>query len=97
MIIRIFRAKVHEGKQKEFENFFVTQAIPHVKSQQGLVSLSIGRPIHTSPDEFMMIMTWKDLDAIKAFAGENWQKAVILDDERDLLKEVFVHHYETVD
>jgi heme-degrading monooxygenase HmoA len=97
MIIRIFRAIVHDGKQDEFENFFLTQAIPHVKSQKGLISLSIGTPFHTSPNEFMMIMIWKDLDSIKSFAGENWQNAVILEDERDLLKEVFVHHYESVD
>ena len=97
MIIRVFRARVHEGKQSEFERFFTGTAIPHVVRQPGLISLSVGRPLPSSPDEFVMIMKWKDLDSIKAFAGEEWGKAVILEEERHLLREVSLHHYEHVE
>ena len=96
MIIRIFRAVVNDGKQQEFENFFRLQAVPHVSSQPGLISLEVGRPLSTSPNEFTMVMRWKDIDSIKSFAGDNWQQAVILEDEKHLIKEVFVHHFELV-
>lgn len=38
-------------------------------------------------------MRWRDLEAVKQFAGENWQTAVIDHEEARLLKETFVYHY----
>jgi len=96
VIIRIFRAKVHDGKQADFERFFLDTAVPHVRKQSGLISLGIGRPESSTPDEFVMIMRWKDLDSVKEFAGADWQSAVILEEERHLIREVSVHHYEYV-
>ena len=32
-------------------------------------------------------------DAIRGFAGEDWNQAVVLPEEAHLLKETFVHHY----
>ena len=96
MIIRIFRAVVQPGKQQEFEAFFTETAIPHVRKQPGLISLFIGRPGPRTPDEFVMVMKWKDLESVKAFAGSDWEHAVILEAERHLIKAVSVHHYEHV-
>ena len=96
MIIRVFRAIVREGKHREFEEFFLEKAVPHVKSQPGLVSLPVGRPLPSTPDEFLMTMLWTDIESVKAFAGSEWEQAVILDDERHLIKEVFVYHYERI-
>lgn len=95
MIIRVFRAVVQDGMQNEFKQFFLNQAVPHVRSQAGLVELSVGLPIPSTPDEFLMIMFWKDLESVKGFAGSDWEKAVILEAERHLIKEVHVHHYES--
>jgi quinol monooxygenase YgiN len=97
MIVRVFRAVVHDGKQGEFKEFFLNEARPYVEKQNGLVSLFIGLPDDSSPNEFLMFMHWKDLASIKGFAGEDWNQAVILDEERHLLKEVFLHHYELVE
>lgn len=94
MIVRVFRALVHDGKQGEFEKFFFEKALPTIKSQPGLVGVSIGTPIKETPNEFMMTTVWKDLEALKGFAGENWHEAVIDPDEADLLCETFVHHYQ---
>jgi len=94
MIIRIFRVTVHDGKQAEFERFFREIAAPHVRSQPGLVSLRMGKPLPSSPCEFVMVMLWKDLDSVKQFAGNNWQQAVIMEEERDLIRQVSVRHFE---
>jgi heme-degrading monooxygenase HmoA len=94
MIIRVFRAVVHPGRQPEFERFFLNKALPKLKAQPGVVSVTVGKPLAVSPNEFMMTTVWRDLDALKGFAGENWQNAVIDPDEAHLLKETFVHHYE---
>ncbi len=93
MIIRVFRALVHPGKQDEFEWFFLNKALPKIKAQPGLVSVMIGKPIETSPTEFLMVTVWQGVNALKGFAGEQWQSPVIDPDEVHLLKETFVHHY----
>jgi hypothetical protein len=94
MILRFFRAIVHEGQQSDFRSFFLGTALPSVRSHDGLESVSIGLPHEASPAEFSMVMVWRDLDALKGFTGENWHEAVIHPDEAHLLKETHVHHYE---
>ena len=93
MIIRFFRAIVHEGKQEEFGAFFRDSMLPMVQSHDGLIDASIGFPSELSPREFCMVMRWRDLDALKGFAGEDWSEAVIHPDEGHLLAETHVHHY----
>jgi DNA-binding response OmpR family regulator len=41
----------------------------------------------------MVTTTWRDLDAIRTFAGERWFEAKILPGERHLLRSADVHHY----
>lgn len=93
MIIRVFQVTTHDGKQADFERFFRETAAPHVRSQQGLVSLHMGKPLPSTPCDFVMVMLWKDLASVKQFAGDSWQQAVILEEERDLIRDVSVHHF----
>jgi hypothetical protein len=95
MILRVFRAIVHEDKQAEFRQFFLHTALPGVRAHAGLETVSVGLPHETSPTEFSMVMVWRDLDALKEFTGDNWLEPVIHPDEVHLLKETHVHHYET--
>jgi quinol monooxygenase YgiN len=94
MIIRVFRARVHAGKAEEFRQFFLEKALPLVRAQPGLARADIGWPIAPTTDEFLMITVWRDLEAVKNVAGDNWQTARILPEERPLLREVEVEHYE---
>jgi heme-degrading monooxygenase HmoA len=94
MIIRVFRATVHDGKQDEFRTFFLETAVPLLSSQRGMLGLTVGWPMADSPTEFMMTTAWSDLESLKAFVGEDWAQAVIHPDEEHLLRETFVHHYE---
>ncbi len=97
MIVRVFRARVRSGKGAEFESLVRTLSIPLVKRQGGLVAFYSGRPTGASADEFVMVTVWRDLASLKAFAGDDWESAVIPEDERPLLRQTFVHHYETID
>lgn len=96
MIIRVFRAVVHEGKQEEFERFFRSTAIPLLEAQRGMLGLSVGRPMSPSTNEFVMVTHWESHDALVGFTGENWNQAVIDSREAHLLKETHVHHYESM-
>ena len=93
MILRFFLATTHDGKSEEFRALFLGTILPLIRSQDGLVSASVGLPHEDSPNEFSMVMIWRDMDAVRAFAGDDWDRAVVLPEEAHLLKETHVHHY----
>jgi len=93
MIVRVFRARTRPGKAEAFRKFFEEQALPVMREQRGLVRVEIGWPMAPT-DEFLMITVWRDLDSLRAFSGDDWMQAKLLPEERPLLDEVFVHHYE---
>lgn len=97
MIIRVFRPRVHAGMQEEFERFLRQTAMPFVSGHEGLVAQHVGRPMASSPDEFVYIAVWRDLAALRAFAGEDWTKAVVDPSEEHMLRETFLSHYEAVE
>ncbi len=96
MIVRVFRARVHAGKQAEFEAKVRELSIPLVKAQKGMVAFYSGRPMDSALDEFVMVTVWDSLASLQAFAGIDWNTSVIPEPERPLLAESSVHHYEVI-
>ena len=94
MIIRVWRGKVKPGMHEKLERLAKEQAMPSVSAQPGLLAQYVGRPIGGNSDEFVFISIWENLAALKRFAGEKWEEAVVLPDEKPLLSKSFVHHYE---
>lgn len=94
MIVRIFRVVTQPGKEAEFGKFFHETAIPLMKQQPGLETLIPGAPRPETPNEFCMVMVWRDLEALRAFVGEDWRSAHIHPDEAELVKERTLHHFE---
>ncbi len=94
MIVRIFRARVRAGQLVEFQRRVEQLSIPLVKGQKGMLMYYAGKPMDSGPGEFVMVTVWEDLASLKAFAGEDWSRAVIPEQELPLLEETFVHHYE---
>ncbi len=96
MIVRVFRALVHPGKQQEFKAKVNQLSIPLVQRQRGLIAYYSGGPTSASPEEFVMITVWRSLDDLKSFAGEDWNRSVIPEEELPLLRETYAHHYEVI-
>ena len=92
-VIRIFRATIKPGAEAPFKAFFLEEALPMVRRQEGLLSVQVGLPLESSPSQFSMITTWRDLAAVKKFAGTNWEQAVIDPREAPFIGESFVSHY----
>ena len=92
-IIRLFRATIKAGSEQQFRTFFLAEALPMVRRQDGLISVQVGLPMETSPSQFSMVTTWKDLASLKKFAGTDWEQAVIDPREAPLIEESFVSHY----
>ena len=96
MIIRVFQVTTHEGKEKEFSEFFHETAIPLMKSVDGIEKITFGAARETSPREFGIVMVWRDLDALKAFVGEDYENPHIHDDEAELVAARTIKHYDYV-
>ncbi len=97
MIIRVFRPTIHPGKESEFESFLRDTAIPLVSRQSGLVAQHVGRSYDPSSAEYLYVTIWRDVESVRAFAGERWQEAVITPDEEHLLEQTWIGHYEVIE
>lgn len=93
MIIRVFRGEVRPGKQEEFLRVLEEQGLPHFRAHPGMLGVHVGLPTEQAPEELLVTTMWRDLDALRTFAGERWYEAKILPGERHLLKRAHVHHY----
>jgi heme-degrading monooxygenase HmoA len=96
VIIRVFTPTIHPGKENEFEAFLRDTAVPLVARQAGLVAQHVGRPHGPPATEYVYVTVWEDVESIQAFAGEDWQEAVITAEEEHLLKQTRIVHYEVL-
>lgn len=96
MITRIFRVEVPSSLHVEFETKFLAVSVPHVQAAPGSVAVSVGRPTRWAPNEFVMISVWRDEAALRAFAGERWNQAVIPAGMEKFVAACWVHHYEQI-
>lgn len=94
MIIRVFRARTRPGMGETHERLVRELSMPLVGAQPGLIAFYVGRPVGGNTDEYSMVSLWEDIAALRAFAGDDWEQAVIPEPERPNLQEVHVHHYE---
>lgn len=97
MIMRIFQVVTRPGKEEEFSQFFHETAIPLMRRTEGIVQVLPGAPLADSPREFSFVMVWKDLDALKAFVGEDYQSPHIDPAEAELVESRSIKHYELVE
>ena len=93
MIIRIFRVRIDANLRDEFESKFATVSIQAVKSQDGFLSVQIGKSSKWTPDEYVMITQWDNENALEQFVGEAWNQPHIPDGMEKYVKECWVHHY----
>ena len=93
MIVRVFRAKIREGREGDFKRMVQEQSIPWLRDSDGMMGYFAGEPLPDAPREFLMVTLWRDVDALRAFAGEDWQTPVVTPDEEPLVEAMFAHHY----
>ena len=97
MIMRIFQITTRPGKEKEFGEFFQETAIPLIQNTKGIVSVLPGAPRPESPREFSFVMVWENLEALKAFVGEDYASPHIDPAEAELVEARSIKHYDLVE
>ena len=94
MITRLFRVRVPLALHAEFEPKFLRVSLPYVQQAAGLVTVSVAGPSCWSPEEYLMISIWENQAALQAFAGPQWNEAVIPSGMEKYVAECWVHHYQ---
>lgn len=97
MLMRIFQVVTRPGKEQEFSRFFHETAIPMMRKTEGLDTVLPGAARPDSPREFSFVMVWRDLEALKAFVGEDYRTPHIDPAENELVESRTIRHYDLVD
>lgn len=98
MITRMWHGKVPTKKALEYRTFLNEHAIPDYRSVEGNISVHILERTEGEITHFITLTFWKDLESIKAFAGEEVEVAKYYPEDRDFLLEFEpnVVHYAVV-
>ncbi len=98
MIARIFHRRTKAEDYEEYSNLMKSIAIPDYKNTKGFVDLTFLRRMENDIAHFTLITFWENLEVIKKFAGEVFEKAkYYVEDEKFLLEfEEKVIHNEVI-
>jgi heme-degrading monooxygenase HmoA len=97
VVVRVFRARVHEGKEHEFERFVLDAGLPMVKAHDGCTHVTVGKSRWSEQPEFVVVTHWESIEALQDFAGPDWQEAVVEPEEEHMLAGVSCDHYEVIE
>ncbi|HSL28312.1 MAG TPA: antibiotic biosynthesis monooxygenase [Anaerolineales bacterium] len=98
MIVRMWHGTVPAGKAGDYREFLIARAIPDYQSVEGNLSVHILERSEGAITHFITLTFWKDMDAIKVFAGEDVSAAKYYPEDQEFLLELEpnVVHYEVV-
>ncbi|KAF2335761.1 antibiotic biosynthesis monooxygenase [Flavobacterium daemonense] len=96
MIARIWHGKTKVEDFDVYTEFMIQRAIPDYEKTSGFVKLSFLRNIKNNEGHFTLITYWENLEVIKNFAGEDFEKAKYYPEDKQFLLEFEenVEHFE---
>jgi heme-degrading monooxygenase HmoA len=99
MIARIWRGVVRKDDADEYARYIADTGFRAYGETDGNRGAWMLRRDEDDRTEFLTLSMWESLDAVKAFAGEDHEAAVLYpEDERYLIEtDPKVRHYEVVD
>ena len=96
MIVRTWRGFTRESDKDTYVEYLKKTGLKEYTETPGNRGVWTLRRVRDGKAEFLLITMWDSYDAIKAFAGPDYGKAVYYsEDEKFLLeKDPYVSHYE---
>ena len=97
-IARIWRGRTPASKADEYARYLDANGIAKIRATPGNRGVTVLRRTDGDKAEFLVISIWNSIDAVKNFAGADYQKIVVLPRDREYLIEVEpdVLHYQIV-
>ncbi|MEZ5889504.1 MAG: antibiotic biosynthesis monooxygenase [Xanthobacteraceae bacterium] len=101
LIARIWFGWASRANADAYEHLLRNEILPGIRSRSiaGLRSIELLRRSGADEEEFVTIMRFDSLDAVKAFAGESYETAVVPPRARSLLSrfEATSRHYHVIE
>lgn len=98
MIARIWHGVTPSSEAEQYLDYLNETGIPDYKATEGNQGVYVLRRIEQSHAHFLLVTLWESLEAIKRFAGPDYEKAKYYPRDEDYLteREPTVVHYEVV-
>ncbi len=86
MIVRVWRGWTSEQDADEYQRHFREEVLPDLREVPGHVGATLLRRDVSTEVEFVAITRFTSMDAVRAFAGSDPEKAVVAPRARRLLR-----------
>ena len=98
MIARIWRGWTTPENADSYESHLKPELLPGLSKVKGFATSHLLRRTVGDEVEFITIIFWDSLDAVRAVAGPNYETAVIPEERKQFLKryDAKATHYEVV-
>ena len=100
MIARIWHGWTTHRNASVYENLLKAEVFPSIENKKvkGYHKISLLKRIHKNEVEFITIMLFDDLKAVKDFAGEDYEKSYVPEKARKVLSrhDDSSQHYEII-
>ena len=98
MIARLWHGITLASKADEYLEFLHKTGIEDYRATEGNLSVQVLRRSEGEQAHFLIITLWESVEAIKKFAGEDYEKARYYPEDQDFLLafEETVVHYEVM-
>lgn len=99
MIARIWRGVTRLADKDIYYDYLLKTGVPEYKDTSGNRGVRVLRRVYDEEVEFLIITLWDSWDAIKAFAGKDYEKAVYYPEDKKFLLQLDPHvlHYEVLE
>jgi heme-degrading monooxygenase HmoA len=97
-IVRAWRGRASRENPAAYAEHFAATVVPELERVDGFLGASLLRHDQADAIEFLVLTRWASMDAIRAFAGDDVNKAVVEPAAAAALVDFdrMVQHYEVV-
>jgi heme-degrading monooxygenase HmoA len=98
MIVREWRAHAIAARERDYIDYFRRKVLPELGAVDGYLGASVLREQRSGDIEIVVLTRWASMDAIRKFAGDEVEEAVVHPEAAAMLKNFdrIVRHYEVV-
>ncbi|NIS80244.1 MAG: antibiotic biosynthesis monooxygenase [Anaerolineales bacterium] len=98
MIARLWHGVVPADKADAYNNYLHETGVPDLQNTPGNEGVYVLRRIEDDVAHYLMLSLWDSLDSIKAFAGDDIERARYYPKDTDFLLELepTVRHYQVI-
>jgi heme-degrading monooxygenase HmoA len=98
MVARLWHGRTLTAKADDYEKYLEASGVKKMLATDGNHGVEVLRRTDGGQTDFIVISYWESIEAVKRFAGANYQSAVILPRDGEYLIDIEpeVAHYEVV-